>query len=216
MRTLCLLIAAVTAVRADCYADEADPFLYFSTKTSNKFIRNDDISPITLSGYYLISISHFNICWLNLSGYVAVPLCGLTLWRHLFSDRDTKLKLCAPLGCTPAQMWQFSRHGTRYPRNDVPNEAELDNMAAILPRLRDDIVANHQAGRGTCSFELVYLLKLNWGHMTLHIERLMKMAVGDSQQTKVWVSAKAVHISLDNTWSEDYEFPMCTVSGVGS
>ena len=48
-------------------------------------------------------------------------------------------------------MWLWSRHGTRYPRNDVPDEPELEEMYRFLPALRDQVIVNHQSGQGEIS-----------------------------------------------------------------
>lgn len=58
-------------------------------------------------------------------------------------------------------MWLFSRHGTRYPRNDpepggedrnqggaAGREMELDALTQQMPILRDQIIQNHLSGRG--------------------------------------------------------------------
>lgn len=61
-------------------------------------------------------------------------------------------------------MWLFSRHGTRYPRNDPEpggedfrqtdgntiqgREMELDALTQQMPILRDAVVQNHESGRG--------------------------------------------------------------------
>ena len=60
-------------------------------------------------------------------------------------------------------MWLFSRHGTRYPRNDPEpggedfrssgdvaesREMELDALTQQMPILRDAVVDNHVSGRG--------------------------------------------------------------------
>lgn len=62
-------------------------------------------------------------------------------------------------------MWLFSRHGTRYPRNDpepggedrtnepvaegaTEREMELDALTTQMPVLRDEILRNHMSGRG--------------------------------------------------------------------
>ena len=54
-------------------------------------------------------------------------------------------------GCKPLQMWLWSRHGTRYPRNQLPNENELEEMYRFLPALRDQVIVNHQSGQGEIS-----------------------------------------------------------------
>jgi hypothetical protein len=65
-------------------------------------------------------------------------------------------------GCEAVQMWLFSRHGTRYPRNDpepggeddgraAPQEGremELDALTQQMPILRDAVIQNHVSGRG--------------------------------------------------------------------
>ena len=60
-------------------------------------------------------------------------------------------------------MWLFSRHGTRYPRNDPEpggeddgkvfravqgREMELDALTQQMPILRDAVNQNHLSGRG--------------------------------------------------------------------
>jgi hypothetical protein len=56
-------------------------------------------------------------------------------------------------------MWLFSRHGTRYPRNDPEpggedfradqgREMELDALTQQMPILRDAVIQNHLSGRG--------------------------------------------------------------------
>lgn len=53
-------------------------------------------------------------------------------------------------------MWLFSRHGTRYPRNDPEpggeernaREMELDALTQQMPVLRDLVSLNHAQGRG--------------------------------------------------------------------
>lgn len=64
------------------------------------------------------------------------------------------------IGCSPVQMWLFSRHGTRYPRNDPEpggeddardvssREMELDALTQQMPILRDQVIVNHANGRG--------------------------------------------------------------------
>ena len=50
------VVAAASAVpqpRADCYAEDPSPYLYFSTKTSYQFIQNSNVDPITLPGWCL-------------------------------------------------------------------------------------------------------------------------------------------------------------------
>nr|CAH0110039.1 unnamed protein product [Daphnia galeata] len=62
-------------------------------------------------------------------------------------------------GCEAVQMWLFSRHGTRYPRNDPEpggedfravqgREMELDALTQQMPILRDAVIQNHLSGRG--------------------------------------------------------------------
>lgn len=122
-------VLAIVCVSAEtsCYADIANPNLYFATKTSYKFIKNTNTDEITLPG------------------------------------------------CEAVQMWLFSRHGTRYPRNDPEpggedfrqtadgniqsREMELDALTQQMPILRDAVVQNHESGRGELCAEDVQNLR---------------------------------------------------------
>jgi len=61
MMRIVLLFAAVVAAasavpqpRADCYAEDPSPYLYFGSKTSYQFIGNSNVDPISLPGRYLL------------------------------------------------------------------------------------------------------------------------------------------------------------------
>ena len=65
-------------------------------------------------------------------------------------------------------MWLFSRHGTRYPRNDpepggedraaTGREMELDALTEQMPILRDAVIQNHKNGLGElCDKDLANL-----------------------------------------------------------
>lgn len=47
-------------------------------------------------------------------------------------------------------MWQFSRHGSDYPKNDLPRRPELQNLLDKMPVFRNQVLENHRAGRGVC------------------------------------------------------------------
>ena len=57
-------------------------------------------------------------------------------------------------GCEPPHfVWFLARHGTRY-----PSAVSMGPMRKQLPRIRDQVVANHRAGRGAlCDLDLVRL-----------------------------------------------------------
>ncbi len=65
-------------------------------------------------------------------------------------------------------MWLFSRHGTRYPRNDpepggedranepAAREMELDALTTQMPILRDQVLRNHMSGHGILRQTTIY------------------------------------------------------------
>lgn len=47
-------------------------------------------------------------------------------------------------GCTARQVWLLNRHGTRYPTKN-----DMGGLVAVLPRLSQQVAANHKQNRGT-------------------------------------------------------------------
>ena len=59
-------------------------------------------------------------------------------------------------GCTPALLWMYVRHGTRN-----PGARDMAKMEALLPGLRDQLVAAWQRGRSELAEE-DFVKMLQW------------------------------------------------------
>ncbi|KAJ9592268.1 hypothetical protein L9F63_001164 [Diploptera punctata] len=72
-------------------------------------------------------------------------LATKTPYRHTSNNNDSFVHYP---GCNPVRIWMMIRHGTRYPSAKV-----IRMMQERLPQLRDAILQNHKAKRGTLCYE---------------------------------------------------------------
>jgi len=88
------------------------------------------------------------------------PYLNFMIWTSYNVVKNTNTDPIAIPGCTPAQIWLFSRHGTVNPKNDT-SDPDLQDMYDQLPPLRDQVIDNHKNGRGSlCAADLANLE--NW------------------------------------------------------
>ncbi len=69
-------------------------------------------------------------------------------WGQDDSDLDNRFD-----GCSPASVWYISRHGSRNPTED-----EIFLFTDRGPEIRDQVLANHEEGRGEMCQEDLDLL----------------------------------------------------------
>ncbi|XP_023339715.1 multiple inositol polyphosphate phosphatase 1 [Eurytemora carolleeae] len=73
-----------------------------------------------------------------------------------FPVANQNTSIPTPPGCSPVMFWHLARHGTRYPGKD-----DIENMRDNLSRLRDEMIAAWNDGKGNLSSEIILQLK-NW------------------------------------------------------
>jgi len=59
-------------------------------------------------------------------------------------------------GCVPSHFWLLARHGTRYPSSQA-----MGPMRNLLPKIQEQVLANHKAGRGhLCLDQVTFVTKI--------------------------------------------------------